>query len=445
MSIGTSSAVAPTDAPAGPWSGYQDPLPPPRPEPTTVAKSSIFPVSKNSAGGYRLDPSAGIVGDIGRAATLPGRVESGETQMPATFDPSVNDPRAGPMIGEATNFGSLLGPRNPMVRSGDLAIPGMKRTAPDLTKAVTPPSQELLDTGTAGFKEYRNSNQTYTTDSINQLANDIRKNLVSNGQYAGAAPLTHDALDVLLAKTKSQPFITAADLDEFRLATGVASKKGESGAMQARSDLFNHLEQGGDTIMRDAVQNYAAGSRGQIVDTILRKADDAKNPGRVLDTQVNRQAESIRTRPRGFNDQELAALEAAKTAGSGRTAAADLITGNSLPSILGRGVPITGGAGAAGFALGGPVGAAVGSVIPGAVAGGLRMSANAARRGAVEDAGQLVRQRSPLFREQVAGQDLVPTMTKRDAITNALIRMEMQRQQQQPASPIEKYDPENYT
>jgi hypothetical protein len=73
------------------------------------------------------------------------------------------------------------------------------------------------------------------------------------------------------------------------------------------------------------------------------------------------------------------------------------------------------------------------------------MSANAARRGAVEDAGQLVRQRSPLFREQVAGQDLVPTMTKRDAITNALIRMEMQRQQQQPASPIEKYDPENYT
>ena len=328
-----------------------------------------------------------------------------------------------------------------MVRSGDLAFPGVKTKAPDLTKAVTPESQELLDKGAAGFKEYRGSGKIYPTPGIENLVTETRKGLVGSGQYKGAAPLTHDALDVLLAKTKSQKNITAADLDEFRLATGVASKKGESGAMQARSDLFKYLEGTGDTVMRDAVQNYAAGSRGQIVDTILRKAEDAKNPGRVLDTQVNRQAENIRTRPRGFSDAELAALEAAKPVGRGRETAANVITGNSLPSILGRGLPITAGASAAGFTFGGPVGAAIAGSVPGAVAGGLKMSANAARRGAVEDVGQLVRQRSPLFREQVAGQDLIPTMTKKDAITNALLRMQMQ---QQPAPRFEKYDPENY-
>lgn len=419
------------------------PVPPVAPSPTVV-KGSILPLSRDAKGSVSFDPSAGITGDVGRALTLPGRVTSGETQMPSTFDPRANDPRAGPIVGEAYNFGSILSPRNPMVRSGDLAFPGVKTRPADLTRAITPESQELLDKGIAGFKEYRGSGKTYPIPGIEHFAEETRKGLIGSGQYKSAAPITHDALDVLLAKTKNQKNITAADLDEFRLATGVASKKGESGAMQARSDLFKYLEGTGDTIMRDAVKNYGAGSRGEIVDTILRKAGDAKNPGRVLDAQVNRQAESIRTRPRGFSDEELAALEAAKPVGRGRETAANLITGNSLPSILGRGLPITAGASAAGFAFGGPVGAAIAGSIPGTVAGGLKMSANAARRGAVEDVGQLVRQRSPLFREQVVGQDLVPTMTKRDAMTNALLRMEMQQRQQ--ASPFnEKYDPENYT
>lgn len=435
----------PPDAPAesdpNDFDAYKKPptAAPAEPSPV-VAKGSILPISKDASGAYSFDPSAGIPGDVGRAFTLPGRVQSGETQMPSTFNPRVNDPRAGPIIGEAYNFGSLLGPRNPMVRSGDLAFPGEKTRPPDLTRATTPASQELLDKGIAGFNEYRGSNKTYPTQAVEQFVNDTRKGIVGSGQYKSAAPITHDALDVLLAKTKNQPFITAADLDEFRLATGVGSKKGESGAMQARSELFKYIEGTGDTVMRDAVQNYGAGSRGQIVDTILRKAGDAKNPGRVLDTQVNRQAESIRTRPRGFSDEELAALEAAKPVGRARETAANLITGNSLPGILGRGLPITAGAGAAGFAFGGPVGATIAGAIPGTVAGGLKMSANAARRGAVEDVGQLVRQRSPLFREQAASQDLVPTMTKRDAITNALLRMQMEQRQ----PPIEKYDPENY-
>jgi hypothetical protein len=333
-----------------------------------------------------------------------------------------------------------------MVRSGDLAFPGEKTRAPDLTKAVTPQSQELLDKGVAGFKEYRGSGATYPTPGIEHFVDETRKGLVGSGQYKGAAPLTHDALDVLLAKTKSQKNITAADLDEFRLATGVASKKGESGAMQARSDLFKYLEGAGDTVMRDAVQNYAAGSRGQIVDTILRKAGDAKNPGRVLDTQLNKQAESIRTRPRGFNDEELAAINAAKPVGRRLETAANVVGGENLAGQLVR-AGLVGGAGTATALMGGSVLAPAAALIPGAAATGLRMGAGAMRRGAVEDVGQLVRQRSPLFREQVVGQDLVPTMTKRDAVTNALLRMQMQQQQQpqpQPASPGERYDPENY-
>lgn len=427
---------------SGPWETYPGPIPPVTPSTPspTAARSSIFPVSKDTAGGYHFDPGAGITGDVGRAATLPGRVYSGETQMPATFDPSVNDPRAGPMIGEATNFGSLLGPRNPMVRSGDLAIPGVKRTAPDLTKAVTPTSQQLLEKGGEQLEAYRTSGSTYPTSAIEQFVNDTRKGV---GQYVKADPLTHEALDVLQAKTRSQPFITAADIDEFRRATSAASKKGERGAMQARSSLYDYLEGTGDTTVAEGVKNYAAGTRGAIVDTMLRKSEDAANPTRALAAQAARQAESIRTRPRGFNDAELAALENAKTAGSGYETAANVVGGKNLAGQIVRGTAL-GGAGVAATALGGPLLAPAVALAPEAAAAGLRGIGGAARRGAVEDAGQLVRQRSPLFREQVNSQDLVPTMTKRDAITNALIRMQMLRQQQ-PALPGGKYDPENYT
>lgn len=440
------AAAAPTD-PDAPWSNYTDPVAsaaPQGPPVPVIAKGRLLPISKDMAGSYSFDPSAGITGDVGRAATLPGRVYSGETQMPTTFDTraAMRDPRADPMIGEATNFGSLLGPRNPMVRSGDLAFPGVKRTAPDLTKAVTPTSEDLLASGTAGFEKYRGSNQIYPSQDVAQFAKDAKKALTASGHYAdNTGEAAHGAYDVLLEKTKAQPFITAPDMDELRLA--LSNARGDSGAMQGRSLLYDYLKKTGDTTMSDAVADYAAGKRGQIVDTILRKSEQAKNPDVALANQLRSGAESIRTRPRGFQDSELAALDAAREGSRtvrGLEGSANLLTGNTLPTVLGRGVPIASAAGTAGFALGGPVGAAVGAAVPTTVASGMRMGAGALRRGAVEDAGNLVRQRSPLFREQVAGQDLVPTMTTKDAITNALLRMQMQRQ----PSPIEKYDPENY-
>jgi hypothetical protein len=443
------AAVAPSEAPVGPWSNYTDPIASPAPQGPpvpTVAKGNFLPISKDAAGNYSFDPSAGVTGDFGRATTLPGRVMSGETQMPSTFDPRANDPRANSMIGEAINFGSFFGPRNPMVRSGDLPIPGEKRTAPDLTKAVTPTSRQLQDMGSSQFGEYRASNQIYPSDTIEKLVSDMKASLTSKGQYAmaGSAPVTHNAIDVLLAKAKTGPFVTAADMDELRQALSTASKKGESGAMQARSELFQHLEDTGDKTMRNAVQNYGAGKRGEIVDTILRKSANASDPDRALTNLTRSQAETMRTRPRGFTEGEIGALDAAREGSStvrGLEGGANLLTGNTLPSIMGRGVPIASGAGALGFSLGGPVGAAIGAATPGAIAGGMKIGAGALRRGAVEDASQLVRQRSPLFRDQVNSQDLVPTMTGRDAIANALLRMQMQ---QRPPAP-EKYDPENYT
>lgn len=432
-----------TDAPATTRGGFDDLLaaPPAQPAPVpagpspTVAKGSLLPLSKDAAGYVSFDPSAGIVGDVSRAFTLPGRVQSGETQMPSTFDPAVNDPRAGPMIGEALNFGSTFGPRNSMVRSGDLPIPGEKRT---MTPA--PSSADLLKKGGEQLEAYRTSGSTYPVDAVEQFVNDARKGV---GQYVKADPLTHEALDVLQAKTKSQPFITAADIDEFRQATSAASKKGERGAMQARSSLYDYLEGTGDKSVMEGVKNYAAGTRGSIVDTILRKAESASNEAGALASGAGRQAESIRTRPRGFSEAELAALEDAKTAGGGWNTAANVVGGKNLAGQIVRGT-LAAGAGTASAFMGGPIAAPLIGLAPETTAAGLRGVGGAIRRGAVEDVGTLVRQRSPLFQEQLATQDLTPGKSGRDAITRALMLMGTRTQPPQPQSG-QLYDPENYT
>lgn len=297
-----------------------------------------------------------------------------------------------------------------------------------------PTSQQLLDKGASRFGEYRNAPVVYSPDSIAQLANDMKAKLASSGQYEKAAPVTHEAIDVLLDKTKTRPLITPADIDEFRQATSVGSKKGESGAMQARSMLYDHLDKTGNDALQKGVADYAAGKRGSIVDTILRKSANASDPERALTNQLRSTVESTTQRPRGFVPEEIAALDAAKTGSRGVRAleggANALTGGGGIVGALSRLTPISTGMAYLGHAVGGPVGGAIGFAAPGAAASAMRAGAGSLRRGAAEEAGNLVRQRSPMFQEAQAASDADPlyypgtpaqNFVMRNAITQALI------------------------
>lgn len=297
-----------------------------------------------------------------------------------------------------------------------------------------PTSQQLLDKGASRFGAYRNAPVVYSPDSIAQLANDMKAKLASSGQYEKAAPVTHEAIDVLLDKTKTRPLITPADIDEFRQATSVGSKKGESGAMQARSMLYDHLDKTGNDALQKGVADYAAGKRGSIVDTILRKSANASDPERALTNQLRSTVESTTQRPRGFVPEEIAALDAAKT-GSRSVRALEgganaLTGGGGIVGALSRLTPISTGMAYLGHAVGGPVGGAIGFAAPGAAASAMRAGAGSLRRGAAEEAGNLVRQRSPMFQEAQAASDADPlyypgtpaqNFVMRNAITQALI------------------------
>ena len=118
-------ATAPAVRPSV-FSDLGDPNPV-KPTPRPAYHGAILPFTRDSEGNVSFDPlNAGPVGQIRQAASLPGRVMSGETQMPRTFDPRAQDPRAEPMIGEVLNMAGAPGPMNPAVRAGDRIIPGVR-------------------------------------------------------------------------------------------------------------------------------------------------------------------------------------------------------------------------------------------------------------------------------------------------------------------------------
>jgi hypothetical protein len=305
--------------------------------------------------------------------------------------------------------------------------------AEDVTRnfQASPSGQQLKETAGTGFDAYRASPQTYSRDSIAQLITDMRKGLSSSGNSQVAAPVTHDALDTLLAKTKTQPYITPTDIDELRQATSVASGKGESGAMQARSMLYDHLDKTGDTTMRDAVGNYAAYKRGDLIDEVLTKAARRDDEGKALASQARSKLESVEKRPRGFNAEEIAALDAAQT---GSPAVRALEGAGGAARGLQGVVQGAGTGGAIGLHLGGPVGGAIGATlgsvaIPSA-AWALRKGATGLRRGAMEDVGDLVRSRSPMYEAAEATQVTNPTTPGHSAaLRNAIVQQLLAREQ----------------
>lgn len=307
-------------------------------------------------------------------------------------------------------------------REGVAAKPIMPNFAKDPVKdapLAVPSDQMLKESGVAGFTKYRDQPLTYPNQGVNSWLDDITGTMRKSGQYRGQNPSTYEAVDELKDKIKKNPFITPADIDEFRLATGEASKARESGAMTARTVLFDKLEKQGDTIMRDAVKDYGAGKRGEIVTNILSKSASRKDTDQALANQLRSTVENQSTRLRGYNEAEVAALDKAREGSKvsrGLNTAADVIGGSNLAGRITR-AGVAGGLGA----FTGPAGPAF-ALVPETVAGGIRLGTGAARRSATEAAGDLVRMRSPMYQDAVAAALANPTYGPSSPSQTAVVR-----------------------
>ena len=460
-------------SPAGAGGVYSD-LPqegfsPPAPDPQTVYRGSILPMSRDSSGNVHFDPlGSGPIGAMREAFTLPGRVASGETKV---------DPSNPAFMGEAVNFAGAFGPTvNPMVRSGDRAIPGIKMAPKDLSLAKVPSSPELLKRGGEQLDAFRDLPIKYDPAAFGPLATQTEQALLDKGILRINSPQLYGFVDELRKGAAPNPSgkLSAGPANlmamrenlaglfgkesEHQKGVGVAFdklnnfiEKPPEGAVLAGSPAF--LSAYGPELYSRGRANYAAGMRGSELEDIKKTADfraASANSGANADNSLRSRITSAvlnAKKMRGFTDDEVAALEAVPlgtTKNNIMRAAGNLMGGGGG---LGSGAAAGIVGGTAGY-LGLPpqLATGIGAATP-AVGAYLKRAAGKGTEQALDEAIDMTKRRSPLFKD-MGQQDLVPDVVRnRDAMARTLMRMYSQpnglpMQQSIPVrQPVLEYDP----
>jgi hypothetical protein len=300
---------------------------------------------------------------------------------------------------------------------------------------ASPSSDQLKASGIQRLNEFVKSPQIWPSADATQLASSMKDRFgqISQFDIPGSAPLAHKSVDVFAEKAKTQPFITPEDINQLRFGLSQAGKKGEAAGQEGKTMLYDYLKSTGDPSVEKFVGDYGAGSRGAITDTILSRGSGATgDEGKSIAAQTRALVENKSKRLRGFTDEQVAAIDKAYHGTpliNSLDTAANLVGGKTLSGQLIRGT-LAGGPGAVAAFFGGPAVAPAAALIPETVAGGLRYGSGVARRSAVEKAGNMVRQDSPLFLERQAADNANPlyypgtpaqNFVMRNAITQALV------------------------
>ena len=271
----------PAPAAAAPVIQYDQPAPP-------VYRGALLPFSRDEKG-VSFDPfGSGPIGAIRQAFTLPGRVMSGETKV---------DPANPNFIGEAINFTGAVGPTiNPMVRSGDRAIPGIRMAPKDPSLATVPTSAALLERGGEQLDAFRNLPIKYDPKAFGSLSVQMEQDLLNHGVLRENSPQLYAFLDTLrkTAPPSGGTTIHAAPANLMAMRENLASlfgkqnehqkgvgvafsklnefiEKPPAGAVLAGSPAF--IEAYAPELYARGRANYAAGKRGEGLEDIKRTAD----------------------------------------------------------------------------------------------------------------------------------------------------------------------------
>lgn len=371
--------AAPEAAPAdGPWAQYAD-------APKKFGLGDTWP--------------AKLAKSLYSAATLPGDVMSGETQV---------DPSNPEFIGRTLDLATAGTPMTPKV-AASLVAP----------KVGLPTAEELKAAANQGYDTARNMGVDIKPEAVANTAQTLASNLEKDGINAKLAPKTFGIINEL-ATPPSGAVTTIANLETARRSLGHAAqdflnpteKMASTRAIQHLDDYLGNVPEGdvlaGDAagaskILSDARANYAASKRSEQINGETEIADRnaaAANSGQNIGNSVRQRFNSILKSDKkssGFNDAEIAQMEKA-------------VRGTTFGNATRIGGNLLGGGGGLGSVASAAVGAGslgpVGAAAP-AVGYALKKLSDASVARQVAKLDEMTRARAPLS-QRTASTALTP-------------------------------------
>lgn len=403
-------------------------------EPRNVEYGTLWPIRHDSEGSH-FDSDAGLMGAAKRLVNLPGQAMRGEV-----------DPMSDEGIDRAIEASMFMTPGSVATRAG-VGIMG----APITKKATVaaPTAKALTDAADAGFDAMRNTGAKYSSNAVKQMANGVRANLEEKGILQELAPQSYAILKKLQAPPKDS-IATIQGLAAARMALRNARKNFNNPTDQlAAGHILNGLDEflnaagQGSTLagpvaaqkaarlLKESNANYAAAKRSSQLTGVDRAADlraHAANSGQNTGNAIRSRIASVLLDPKkaaGYSPKELKALEGV-VKGS-RAANTTRRFGNILGGGGGLGSMVSGGAGSIpGFMLGSPELSLAGAFATPIAGHALKSTSNKLTRGALRQADDLVRMRSPVAAAQQAAAPVVQT---NPALRQALVKALMLQQQ----------------
>lgn len=407
-------------------------------------KGSVLPISGDGKGNWSFDPSAGIVGAITGAVTLPADVASGKTplyvQNPDTGKADIN-PQA---IGRSADLAAVASPVNPAIGAGDLAIPGAAN-ALKAAKATPPTAEELRAAAGTGYDIAGSLGVHYSSPEVAAVAQSVQANLNDKGILPVLAPKTHAVLNALQNVPAGESTVPFGALDAARKAFGHAAGDFTNPTEQLAAKTAQNAVDGfvanpppggvvaGDAasaaqVLQQARANYAASARSDALNGIEQKAElraAAANSGANTGNSIRQRVASLLSNPKqlaGFSPDEIDALN--EVVRGSPTRNATRIVGNLLGGGGGmHGAGLGLGLGAIGEHVGGPIGAAIGVATP-LIGAGFKHLDNSLTANSLRSADEMTRARSPLAEALASNSPpVLDNPGRRAALARALLEM----------------------
>jgi hypothetical protein len=467
---------------AGPWEAFSEEKPAAKPWETYA--------TEEKPGRGLIDQALGLTGErvktwperaVREALTLPKRMIDAAYSAPAGSREATEA-----MIPVAAETALTMSPVNPAIRAGDKIIPGAAK-AFQAEKVAVPTTQELAKAGGADIRAATASDLNIPASAIANYSQKIQAEFSKPGSsiHPVDAPNTFAKLKELEGAS-SDAFFTPANLQSLRESLQATAQnfnpnaaKDQLAASRAIKALDEFLPSLGakDTMAgaapgsiatkeqliasamegkREAERvaglfergrgNYAAGQRSNDITGILDRANtgileraetraQAANSGRNIDNTIRSKVASVLERPKevsGLSDKELAALNSVVEGGAGRN------TARYIANLMGGGGGIgQTGVAAIGAGIGGTVGgipgALIGGGLPTAIGSGAKAIANALAKRDLRSVDELLRKRSPLFKERMENAEMMPVSAESRAAAARFIAQALLAQENQGA------------
>ena len=459
---------APTTAPVGPWEKYRAPARDVASERIAGAFEAAQPVrqvdklvepnrglltSRNRFGDVSFIPPA--LQDLWGATETVGGVLRGD--IPAMV-PDTGQGVTNPQVESAAKtIGAAALPINPAVRAGDLAIPGIARSA--FRKPKVPTQEQLYKTGGGQFNEAFGMGVDYDPNAIANFASQGRAHLDAQHFNAENAPNTFSILKSL--ENPQGQFVPLSGFEHARrrLFDGATSKT-DAKAGRIIADAISRvtenppagvLSQGsmagpagieraaaaGD-ILKRARGNWAAMERSKELAGRAKSAErraKASNSGLNIDNTLRQRVASLldqidKGQIKGFSAEEKRAMNEFAEGRAGRNSVRFLANWFGGGGGLGTFASTTAGVG--GLLAGHPAFLA----LP-ATGLGLKLTQNALGKSAMRKLDETVRQRSPLYSQTAPGPPL--SAEARAAALRALTMSDASNAALGPQSPLRIY------